>query len=124
MKEEKFFLKDGEVCRTCTKCGEDKPLKTSFYLQKKDDGRISFGARCKACCSVYNAERYDPKKKRIQSRKYYKNNKQYFKEYWAKEENKEKRKLHNKVYQLKDSLGGEKLDRGERARRKNERYDR
>ena len=62
------------------------------------------------------------KKKRLSNRQWYLSNKDYYKTYWK--ENKNLKKIHNKIYQIKDSLDGEKLNRGERARRKNERYAR
>ncbi len=115
------FVKDGEVHKMCNKCGEDKVLKTSFYLRTQK-GKLYFEARCKACRAAQQADRYDPKKKRLSNREYYLNNKDYYQTYW--EENKDSKKIHNKIYRIKDSLGGEKLNRGELARRKNERYAR
>lgn len=67
------------ICKTCTKCGMDKPL-SEFYKSKTE--KYGHTARCKICTSVIRKERYS-----IHS-EYVKKNpdkwKEYRREYWKK----------------------------------------
>jgi hypothetical protein len=43
------------LTKTCTKCGELKPLECFYVDRGKRDGRMS---QCKACIAVHNREYY------------------------------------------------------------------
>lgn len=40
----------GEIIKTCTKCGEDKPL--SKYYRSNFGGKYGYTSDCKVCCYV------------------------------------------------------------------------
>ncbi len=46
---------DNLVQKTCTKCGEAKPL-SAYY--KQSAGKFGVTSRCKSCCSIIAAEHY------------------------------------------------------------------
>ncbi len=108
-----IFIKDNEVYKFCSKCKIEKLLKTSFYFRKIKN-KMKPESACKECKKRSSQERYNPKLKKEINKKYYLQNKQRYKKYWK--NNKDKKKIHNIVYRLKDQLGGEKLNRGAKAR--------
>lgn len=43
--------------KVCTACGETKPLKDGFYSSVREDGRVDWYGKCKACHNGHVAER-------------------------------------------------------------------
>ena len=68
--------------KTCTKCGEVKPIDAYARDRQKRDGRVS---RCRACISAQNAAYYESNREKIsaQNAAYREENREYAKAYAA-----------------------------------------
>lgn len=55
--------------KTCTRCGESKPIATDFYLIKQRNGSKRVHSYCKACVTTARRENADRKKQGLEDRR-------------------------------------------------------
>ena len=92
-----------ENLKKCTKCGEEKPA-TVEYFNKGERYKDGLNSKCKFCIKEY-------------SKKYRKENKEYFKQYYIENENKIKE--HNKEYKKQNKNKIKEYNREYRNKNKN-----